>query len=108
MDETRRHAVLDALSGFDQVWITSAEEQYVRGVVPDARVFVVRGGTGLLPASRLSLSSENSEPPSFAGSITASARGSTRMARGANSRLSPSTWHSSSTDDDISILAAFR
>jgi DNA replication and repair protein RecF len=44
MDDDRRRAVLDAFSGFDQVWITSAEEEYVRGVVPEARAFVVREG----------------------------------------------------------------
>ncbi|HUS82274.1 MAG TPA: DNA replication/repair protein RecF [Dehalococcoidia bacterium] len=44
MDEARRHGVLDALSGFDQVWITSAEEQYVRSLVPAAHVFIVRAG----------------------------------------------------------------
>jgi DNA replication and repair protein RecF len=44
MDEARRHGVLDALSGFDQVWITSAEERYVRSLVPEAHVFIVRAG----------------------------------------------------------------
>ena len=44
MDGERRRAVLDALTGFDQVWITSAEEEYVRAAVPSARVFLVREG----------------------------------------------------------------
>ncbi len=44
MDETRRRGVLDAVAGFDQVWITSAEEEYARGALPDARVFTVRAG----------------------------------------------------------------
>ncbi|MCJ7492381.1 MAG: DNA replication and repair protein RecF, partial [Dehalococcoidia bacterium] len=44
MDDERRRAVLDALAGFDQVWITSAEEGYVRGAVPHAHVFTVRNG----------------------------------------------------------------
>ena len=44
MDDERRRAVLDALVGFDQVWITSAEEEYVRGAVPGAQVFTVREG----------------------------------------------------------------
>jgi DNA replication and repair protein RecF len=44
MDGERRRAVLDALTGFDQVWITSAEEEYVRAAVQSARVFLVREG----------------------------------------------------------------
>ncbi len=44
MDDQRRHAVLDALTDFDQVWITSAEEEYLRAAVPSARVFLVRDG----------------------------------------------------------------
>jgi DNA replication and repair protein RecF len=44
MDDERRRAVLDAFAGFDQVWVTSAEEEYVRGAVREARVFIVREG----------------------------------------------------------------
>jgi DNA replication and repair protein RecF len=44
MDETRRRSVLDAVAGFDQVWITSAEEEYARSALPDARVFMVKAG----------------------------------------------------------------
>jgi DNA replication and repair protein RecF len=44
MDDDRRRAVLDAFAGFDQVWITSAEEEHVRGAVGGARVFAVRDG----------------------------------------------------------------
>jgi len=44
MDDDRRRAVSEAFAGFDQVWITSAEEGYVRGAVPGARVFAVRDG----------------------------------------------------------------
>jgi DNA replication and repair protein RecF len=44
MDDQRRRAVLDALAGFDQVWITSAEEEYVRGIVPAAHTYLVREG----------------------------------------------------------------
>jgi DNA replication and repair protein RecF len=44
MDETRRRGVLDALAGFDQVWITSAEEEYALEALPDARVFTVKAG----------------------------------------------------------------
>jgi hypothetical protein len=38
MDDARRRAVSDALVGFDQVWITSAEEEYTRGAVPTPRL----------------------------------------------------------------------
>lgn len=45
MDELRRRGVLDAIAGFDQVWITSAErEQEGQESVPGARVYVVRQG----------------------------------------------------------------
>ena len=44
MDDDRRRAVLDAFSGFDQVWITSAEEEYARAAVSQAHAFVVREG----------------------------------------------------------------
>ncbi len=45
MDEGRRRGVLDAVSGFDQVWITSAERgQGERQLVPGAAVFSVGGG----------------------------------------------------------------
>ncbi len=49
MDEARRHSVLDAIAGFDQVWITSAEEEYAREALPQARVFAVKAGE-VLPA----------------------------------------------------------
>jgi len=44
MDDERRRAVLDVLSGFEQVWITSAEEEYVRQAVPSAQAFLVQAG----------------------------------------------------------------
>lgn len=44
MDERRRLSVLSEIAGFDQVWITSAAESYVRSLVPDAHVFLVSGG----------------------------------------------------------------
>ncbi len=49
MDDARRRAVLDALKGFDQVWITSAEEAYLRGAVPSAATYHVQDGR-VLPA----------------------------------------------------------
>lgn len=44
MDAGRRTGVLDAISGFDQVWITSAERGEIERLVAGATVFVVEEG----------------------------------------------------------------
>jgi DNA replication and repair protein RecF len=45
MDEGRRRGVLDAIAGFDQVWITSAErEEEGQASVPGARIYRVKQG----------------------------------------------------------------
>jgi DNA replication and repair protein RecF len=49
MDERRRRGVLDAIAGFDQVWITSAEEEYAREALPAAHVFTVKAGEVFAP-----------------------------------------------------------
>ena len=50
MDAGRRAGVLDVISSFDQVWITSAErEEAVQRLIPGASVFSVKAGQ-VLPA----------------------------------------------------------
>jgi DNA replication and repair protein RecF len=50
MDTGRRAGVLDVISGFDQVWITSAErEEEGQRLIPGASVFSVKAGQ-VLPA----------------------------------------------------------
>ena len=44
MDERRRRGVLEAIEGFDQVWITSAEGDVAREAVAATIVFEVRAG----------------------------------------------------------------
>ena len=44
MDDRRRRGVLDAVAGFDQVWVTSAEEEAARAMAPAAHLFNVSGG----------------------------------------------------------------
>lgn len=44
MDEGRRAGVLEAIAGFDQVWVTSAEKGEGAALLPEARVYAVRAG----------------------------------------------------------------